>query len=510
MMETARDYEIQLPRIEGLTPSEAMPLLFGTINECLELINSLREENRILREENRILREENREFKEEIKELKSSLNMDSHNSSKPPSSDCFKKKTKNLRSHSGKTSGGQPGHNGNSLKLESPDETENLPVDECARCKHPLKDQELSDEEIAQIIDILLPKLFVKELRAAIKICPCCGMINKASFPSGIQAGTQYGAGVKSFMVYLNQYQHIPYERACEIFYEIFRHSISEGTVYNSIEECAASLEDFEIQLKGFIRRAWVIHCDETGVRVKSERNWLHVASTSDLAYYFFHTRRGKEAMDAMGILPSFEGTAVHDFWGAYKKYPCSHSYCNGHLLRELIFARDEDHSIHAGAMIECLMEIKGCVDDAKVDGAACLSQETLEYLQNRYDEIVREWKTCYPHEPVRSGKRGRTKQSKTKNLLDRLSANYREVLKFMYDFSVPFDNNLAERDLRMMKLKEKISGTFRSVEGAEYFCRIRSYIQTVRKNGLNILEALKNAFLGNPFMPQSMIPSEQ
>jgi transposase len=509
MMETARDYEIKIPRIEGLTPSEAIPVLFGTIKECLELLSCFREENKALKEENTTLKAEIGELKIEVKELKSRLNMDSHNSSKPPSSDGFKKKTKSLRSHSGKTSGGQPGHPGNSLKCESPNETENLPVDECKRCKYSLKDQVLSDEEIAQIIDILFPKLFVKELRAAIKICPCCGMINKASLPSGIQAGIQYGAGVKSFMVYLNQYQHIPYERACEIFYEIFRHSISEGTLYNSIEECAASLEDFEIQLKGFLRRAWVIHCDETGVRVKNEREWLHVASTSDLAYYFLHARRGKEAMDAMDILPSFTGTAVHDFWGAYRKYPCSHSFCNGHLLRELIFAQDEDHSEHAGTMIECLMEIKGCVDEAKAYGAGCLPQEKLKYLQNRYDEIVREWNTCYPQETVKSGKRGRTKQSKTKNLLDRLSANYREVLKFMYDFSVPFDNNLAERDLRMMKLKEKISGTFRSNEGADYFCRIRSYIQTVKKNGLNVIEALKNAFHGKPFMPQVMIPSE-
>jgi len=413
--------------------------------------------------------------------------MDSHNSSKPPSSDGFKKKTKSLRSQS-----------------------ENLPVDECKRCKRSLEDQAVSYEEIARVIDILLPKLFLKIFRASIKICPCCGMINQASFPSGVQAGVQYGAGVKSFMVYLNQYQHIPYERACEIFQEIFQHSISEGTLYNSIAECAASLESFESHLKGFLRRAWVIHCDETGVQVKNKRDWLHVASTSELAYYFVHGKRGKDAIDAMGILPLFEGTAVHDFWGAYKKYPCSHSYCNGHLLRELVFARDEDNSVQAGAMLDCLMDIKRCVDDARTDGAEFLPRETLKYLQNRYDEIVREWKTCYPLETVKSGKRGRTKQSKTKNLLDRLSVNNREVLKFMYDFSVPFDNNLAERDLRMMKLKEKISGTFRSVEGAEYFCRIRSYIQTVKKNGLNILEALKNAFLGNPFMPQSLIPSEQ
>jgi len=308
-------------------------------------------------------------------------------------------------------------------------------------------------------------------------------------------------------MVHLNQYQYTPYERACEIFAEIYGHSISEGTLCNSIYECAASLEEFRNQLKGFLRRSWVIHCDETGVQIKDKRNWMHVAATPLLAYYFVHARRGKEAMDAMDILPSFQGTAVHDFWGAYKKYPCSHSFCNAHLLRELIFARDEDNSENAGHMIDCLMDIKEAGDEAKVEGAEFLPQEMQKLMQNRYDEVVREWQTCIPQEPVCYGKRGKKKQSKTRNLLDRLATHSREVFTFMYDFSVPFDNNLAERDLRMMKLKEKISGIFRSPEGAENFCRIRSYIQTVKKNGLNILESLKKAFLGSPFMPQTMVP---
>lgn len=504
MAETARDHEIKIPCIEGLTPSEAIPILLGTIKECMELINSLREENRQLREENMAL-------KVEVKELKSRLNTDSHNSSKPPSSDGFRKKVKNLRKPSGSPSGGQPGHSGSCMKSEEkPDEEEVHHVDECEGCNRSLKDVEPSSQEIARVYDRPEPRLHVKEHRAHVKICPNCGRINKASFPPGIQAGPQYGPGVKSFMVYLNQYQYIPYERSCEIFAELYGRSISEGTLYNSIHECATSLEGFENQLKGFLRRSWVIHCDETGVRMKEKRHWMHVASTPFLALYYVHARRGKEAMDAMDILPFFTGTAVHDFWGPYKKYTCSHGFCNSHLIRELIFARDEDESTSAGNMIECLMDIKGIVDDAKTQGSESLPRETQKFLQNRYDEVVREWKACIPQNPVGSGKRGPKKQSKTKNLLDRLSAHSGEVLRFMYDFQVPFDNNLAERDLRMMKLKEKISGTFRSVEGSENFCRIRSYIQTVKKNGLNILESLKNAFLGNPFMPQAMVPSEQ
>jgi transposase len=252
----------------------------------------------------------------------------------------------------------------------------------------------------------------------------------------------------------------------------------------------------------------YIIHY-EVYITEQSRDRWYPLFSPL-FAYYFVHARRGKEAMDAMDILPSFQGTAMHDFWGAYKKYHCSHSFCNGHLLRELIFARDEDHSENAGYMIECLLEVKEAVDDAKAGGSESLPRERQKQLQNRYDEIVRYWQACIPQEPVCSGKRGKKKQSKTKNLLDRLAKHSREVLTFMYDFNVPFDNNLAERDLRMMKLKEKISDIFRSHEGAENFCRIRSYIQTVKKNGLNILESLKNAFLGNPFMPQTMVPSEQ
>ncbi len=518
MKETASDYEIQLPNIEGLIPSEAIHKLYGIIRECLEQISHLRQENQLLREENKALKKENATLKEEItalktevKELKSRLNMDSHNSSKPPSSDGLKKKPKNLRIPSEKPSGGQPGHSGNHLKFEeNPDEVMSLPLHTCIRCHRSLDGQELSGKEIAQIVDIPKPELHVKEIQAPIIICPDCGMVNNASFPPGIQAGTQYGAGVKSFMVYLNQYQHLPYERACEVFTEIYGHSISEGTLCNSICECASSLEEFENQLKGFLRCSWVIHCDETGVQIKDKRNWMHVASTPFLAYYFVHAGRGKEAIDAMGILPSFEGTAVHDFWGGYKKYPCSHSFCNGHLLRELIFARDEDSSKNAACMIDCLMDIKEVVDVAKAEGPESLPREEQKLLQNRYDEVVREWEACIPQDPVVFGKRGRKKQSKTKNLLDRLSDHSPEVLRFMYDFRVPFDNNLAERDLRMMKLKEKISGLFRSIEGARNFCRIRSYIQTVKKNGLNILEALKNAFLGIPFMLCEMIPSEQ
>ncbi len=511
-MENARDYEITLPRIEDLAPSEAIPQLYGVIRECLEQINHLREENRTLREENNALKEEIIVLKDEIKDLKSRLNMDSHNSSKPPSLDGFKKKVKNLRIQSGKPSGGQPGHSGNHLKFEEhPDELQILPLHICERCQQSLDNQKPLDMEIAQILDVPEPRLQVKEIQATIKICPVCGMLNKALFPLGIQAGSQYGAGVKSIMVYLNQYQHIPFERACEIFTEIYGHSISEGTLYNSILECATSLEEFENQMKGFLRRSWVLHCDETGVRIKDKRNWMHVASTPFLTYYFVHEKRGSEAIDAMDILPFFKGTAVHDFWGAYMKYTSfSHSFCNGHILRELTFAHEEDNSENAGYMLECLMDIKEAVDEAKTKGLECLPDETLKQLQNRYDETVNEWQACFSEEPVSLRKRGRKKQSKTKNLLDRLSAYRQEVLKFMYDFSVPFDNNLAERDLRMMKLKEKISGTFRSIEGGVNFCKIRSYIQTVKKNGLNILESLKNVFLGNHIMPQTLLASEQ
>ncbi|MBI4738192.1 IS66 family transposase [Candidatus Woesearchaeota archaeon] len=417
-----------------------------------------------LLEENSLLREENRALKEEIKDLKSRLNMDSHNSNKPPSSDGFKK-VKSLRKPTGRPSGGQPGHEGYTLKMvEVPHKTVPHRVTSCSCCGASLSEVEVKGCKKAQVFDLPPMELFVTEHQAESKDCPFCGVKNEAEFPEGIVPGAQYGTRIKAFATYLNQYQHIPYDRTCELISDIFSHPISEGTLDTAVRGCCELLEGFEVAVKDQISKSDVVGFDETGASIKSERCWVHVASTPTLTFYVVHPERGRNATEYMGILPNFHGTAVHDSWGTYSKYPCSHALCNGHHLRELTFARDDE---------------------------------------KRYDRIIRDALNSLPLNEENIEKRqGRKKQSKTKNLLDRLIGHKDEVLAFMYDFSIPFDNNGAERDLRMVKLKEKISGTFRSVEGAKAFCRIRSYISTVKKHGMRVIDEIQRVFLGQPFMP--------
>lgn len=493
--------EFDLPRLEDLIneePSVIIPRLYSMV---VFLLN----QNSELQEQLRILREENATLKEEIKELKSRLNMDSHNSSKPPSSDGLRKKPKSLRRPSGRLPGGQKGHEGHALNMvENPDNVVPHRVDSCKGCKRSLKDVEAKEYIKAQIFDLPPIQLIVEEHRAEVKDCPNCGLENKADLPQGVVPGAQYGDRAKSFMTYLNQYQQIPAERTCECFSDIFSRSVSAGTLYNVTKVCYESLEGFEGEVKRQIIDSPVVRFDETGVSLDGKNNWLHVASTPLLTFYAIHPKRGEEATDSIGILPVFNGTAVHDFWKTYLKYPCKHSLCNGHNLRDLTFAYEEKNAMWANGMKDLLLDIKKTVDNAKNNSSSCLEKEVIKEFEDAYDKIVHEGLGSYPPIELNNNerKRGRKKQSKDKNLLDRLRDHKEKVLAFMHDFEVPFDNNLAERDLRMMKLKMKISGTFRSDEGAKIFCRIRSYISTAKKQGKNVLDVIQSLFTGKPFLP--------
>ena len=243
---------------------------------------------------------------------------------------------------------------------------------------------------------------------------------------------------------------------------------------------------------------------DETGVRATGSLHWLHTVSTRCLTWYFAHKRRGREAMDAAGILKDFRGCAVHDFWDAYLKYLCGHAFCNAHLLRELTFLWEEQSQQWAKSMIDLLLGIKNAVDTARASDLTSLTNIEIELFRKRYQEIVAAGYAQNPAaEPIPGPKRrGRRKQSKARNLLDRFRDHADGILAFMRDFAVPFDNNLSERDLRMMKLRQKISGTFRNFDALVNFCRIRGYVSTARKNGINALDALRRVFLGTPFVP--------
>ena len=422
-----------------------------------------------------------------VRQMEESLAKDSHNSSKPPSSDGLNKpKPKSLRSPSGRSTGGQPGHSGQTLRMvEKPDFMVSHQVNQCAACGCPLTGQAPDRIERRQVFDLPEPKLEVTEHQAEIKTC-ACGCINRAAFPPDATAPVQYGLRVKSVAVYLKEYQLLPFERLAEIMRDIFAcNTFSEGSLANFSAACSERLEPIDAFIRAQVSAAEVAGFDETGMRATGSLHWLHTVSTSFLTWYFAHAKRGREAMDAAGVLSKFKGRAVHDFWDPYLKYDCDHAFCNAHLLRELVFLWEEQDQAWAKIMIDHLLAIKTAVDTARQDRQSAFNAENPTA------------------DPPKGPKRcGRRKQSKARNLLDRFRDHHEGILAFMHDFRVPFDNNQSERDLRMMKLRQKISGTFRSFDALVDFCRIRGYVSTARKNGINALDALRRVFLGNPFAP--------
>jgi len=343
-----------------------------------------------------------------------------------------------------------------------------------------------------------------------VKRCPCCGQLNEGSYPKEASNVVQSGPRLKGMMVYLMAGQLLPSQRAGEVLEDMMGVSVAEGTLYNSRENCFDALEPIEQEIHQALKYAEVVHFDETGMRVNQCLWWLHVASTNGLTYYVAHSKRGQVAMEAMGILPEFTGKAVHDGWKSYASYACEHFLCNAHHLRELQFILEQDAQGWAFQMSLLLVTIHHQVQQAKAQGQSALASEQLEAFVARYEAILAEGFAVNPlpvPSPETPKKRGRPKRSPPRNLLERLSAQQASVLGFMNDFAIPFDNNQAERDLRMMKLKQKISGCFRSEVGVEQFCRIRGYLATLRKQGRNLLDALIDLFSGNP---QSLLPQPE
>jgi len=493
---------LPITREQILTLYKAGPdAVLSFILHLRDLFNSLRaqldaQQELIDKQQVQLERQEQR-----IHQLEAAINKNSHNSHKPPSSDGLKKIAK-LRKQSGKRPGGQPGHEGNTLRMvDSPDRVEVHKVERCRHCGKSLKSKKATEYDRRQVFDLPPIKVEVTEHRVEIKECDRCGKLTTAEFPEGVINKVQYGPRLKANAAYIKGYALLPYERATELFEDLFGVPLSAGTLVNVDREVGERLEEVNERIKGHITDSAVVHFDETGMRIEGKLHWLHVAGTDELTYYLPHEKRGKEASDAIGILPNFQGKAVHDGWSSYFKYLCDHVLCNAHHLRELTFLYEQEGEKWAQRMMEFLLEVKAKRDRST---GQRFSWKTIRAFEQRYRKILAMGLEAHPPpEENVERKRGRKKKSKAANLLDRLRRHERATLAFMYDFSVPFDNNLGERDIRMMKVQQKISGTFRSFEGAISFCRIRSYISTVKKQGLNVMSALQDVFTDKQLLPQ-------
>lgn len=451
-----------------------------------------------------------------IQALEDRLDKDSHNSSKPPSSDGLKKPVKSRKRHpSNKKVGGQAGHVGARLEpVEKPDYVAVHPVECCRACAGSL--EEVGPKQVIrrQVFDLPVEfKLEVTEHQAEKKVCPACGTENVAEFPSGVTQATQYGSRIRAQMVYFNQYHFIPMERTAEIMQDLYGQPVSNGTIPAVNARMAEQVKPVHAEIRDYlIKTEEPVHFDETGMKISGKLHWLHSASTKTATVCQIHPKRGTQAMDAMGILPKRTGWSVHDFWKPYLKYgQARHSLCNAHLIRELIFLAEQRQQDWADELLDLLLEIKRMVKTTRQEqGNALLPEQVIDF-ETRYEQLVMQGEQANPPNTRREGQRGRIKQSTATNLLARLRNHREKILAFMYDFKVPFDNNLAERDIRMAKVHQKVSGGFRSEGGAEAFGYIRSYISTARKNGQQVLDALANALSGSPFRPTFLatIPAE-
>jgi transposase len=448
---------------------------------------------------------------ERVHELEARAAKDSHNSSKPPSSDGLARKTKSLRRKSGKKPGGQVGHRGETLRLVATPDTvvEHRPA-VCAQCQTPLGDRDEAEvvlRERRQVQDLPRVRLAVTEHQALHVRCPACQAVSVGAFPAEAPSRAQYGPRLRAFAVDLLQQQFVPYGRARELFADLFGAALSLGTLLRWVQQSAVTLAPVEARLKEALQQAPVLHVDETGVRRGGRLAWAHVASTSRLTHYAVQAKRGAEATDAVGILPDFTGVSVHDGWKPYWRYThCRHALCNIHHLRELTFLEEEYQQVWAKELKALLREMKAAVEQARADGLRSLPTAVRAALVIRYRALLAAGHAANPPPERRPHQRGRGKQSPARNLLERLWLGQEEVLgiwAFLDDFSVPFDNNQAERDLRMLKVQQKVSGSFRSDRGADAFACLRSYLSTLRKQGVALLAALETVVAGQPFYPE-------
>jgi transposase len=435
-----------------------------------------------------------------VAELERRLGLNSRNSSKPPSSDGLAKPPpRSLRRKQGRRPGKQPGSDGQTLRqVDDPDEVVEHRPGRCGGCGAGLGGAVFGSLTRRQVFEVPPVRVRVTEHRLVSCVCPGCGVLTAAPAPVGVAAPVQYGPGVAAAVVYLLVRQHLPVARVGELCAELLGIAPSTGWIAGQLSRAATALTGFDERSREALRRCPVAHFDESGARTAGRTRWVHSASTATLSVYDLHDKRGRAAMDAAGILPGFAGIAVHDCWQPYFTYTdLDHAVCNAHILRELTGWHEADPHRHAWAAqaIDILTDANSGVVAARAGGATTLPTATLTDLHARWQQTLTAGYTTNPRPPSGRGDR-------VVALLDRLRSADTEVWRFAHDFRVPFDNNQAERDIRMVKLQLKISGCWRTTTGATHWLRIRSYISTTLKNGLGILQALRDALTGNPWLP--------
>jgi transposase len=441
---------------------------------------------------------------ERLEALESKMRKDSHNSSKPPSTDGLAKKTRSLREASGNKVGGQIGHKGTTLKrVAQPTETVRHPLPaQCFRCNKPLSPDKARVSERRQVFDVPATACDVIE-HCTLELACQCGQLHVSTFPASVTEAVQYGPNLRALGVHLTQGQMLPFARAAELIEDIYKVSVSPGTLVSWVGEARAALQSTADLIAEQLQESALVHADESGLRVAGKLHWLHIAANKTHTWYGVHARRGMEAIEAHGILRKRLDVLVHDCWAPYWQLDCVHALCNAHLLRELVYVKEITTQAWPQQMMDLLLNANELCESARHHKIA-LPADDVATLFTLYDMILREGELANPEvvKKTSEGKRGRNKQSVAFNLLRRLRQHADAVLLFIRDLSVPFTNNLGERAVRMPKVKQKISGCFRTLDGAENFAVIRSCLDTLRKQGFGMLEVLQRAFAGNPMRP--------
>jgi len=449
--------------------------------------------------------EQVRQLTARVKELEARLSKDSHNSSKPPSSDGLTKKTRSLRVASSAKPGGQLGHVGKTLKRTNEVDVviEHPLPQRCDACGIPLLTADARLDQRRQVFDIPVARYQVTEHRTRQLRCSC-GQPHQSQFPDGVTEVVQYGPNVRALAVHLSEGQLLPLGRSAQLITQLFALKVSPATVLAWIGEASARLRPNVERIAQALTDVPVAHADESGLRVASRLHWLHTVASDTLTWYGVHAKRGMLAIVAHGILPKRTATLVHDCWRPYWQLDCEHALCNAHLLRELTFLHETIGQSWPKRMIGLLTRARKRCEAARQENRAALSTRQIRRIFTDYQVILGDAHAHNPHAIRQNKSRGRVKQTLAFNLLCRMREHAAEVLRFVTDLRVPFTNNLGERAIRMPKVKQKISGCFRTLKGAQDFCIIRSYLDTMHKQGHNLFEVLRLTFMGHPPTPAS------